>query len=143
MAMENMDPIIGTNFELFLDGDKVQNIDEFKTTYQLEEKEWKACGDTNSHFVTVGKKGTGNLAVHKVNSKFLRLLIDKWNKLINPAFFAAGILDSKDERGQERAEYTGIKFNQIDVQNIKVDDFGMINLPFTYEKVEITDYFNN
>lgn len=140
--MENLKPIIGTNFELFLDGDKVQNITEYKTTYQLEEKEWRACGDSNSHSVTIGKKGTGNLSVHKVNSKFLRLLIDQWNKLINPSFYMAGILDSNDDRGEERAEYTGVKFNQLDIQNIKVDDFGMISLPFTFEKVEITDYLN-
>lgn len=138
--MENLKPIIGTNFELFLDGDKVQNITEYKTTYQLEEKEWRACGDSNSHSVTIGKKGTGNLSVHKVNSKFLRLLIDEWNKLINPSFYMAGVLDSRDDRGQERAEYTGVKFNQLDIQDIKVDDFGMSSLPFTFEKVEITDY---
>lgn len=138
--MENLQPINGTNFELFLDGDKVQNITEFKATYQLEEKEWRACGDADKHSVTVGKSGTGNLSTHKVNSKFLRILIDRWNKLINPSFYMAGILDSRDDRGQERVEYYGVKFNQIDIQNIKVDDFGMISLPFTFEKVEITDY---
>lgn len=137
---KNLQPIIGTNFELFLYGDKVQNVTEFKTTYQLEEKEWRACGDTDKHSVTIGKKGTGNLATHKVDSKFLRILIDEWNKLINPSFYMAGILDSKDDRGQERVEYYGVKFNQIDIQNIKVDDFGLINLPFTFEHVEITDY---
>ena len=141
--MENLQPIIGTNFELFLDGDKVQNIQEFKTTYQLEEKEWRACGDADKHSVTIGKKGTGNLSIHKVNSKFLKLLVDQWNKLINPSFYMAGVLDSKDKRGEERAEYYGVKFNQIDIQNIKVDDFGMINLPFTFEKVEITDYLSD
>lgn len=137
---ENLQPINGTNFELFLDGDKVQNVTEFKTTYQLEEKEWRACGDADKHAVTVGKKGTGNLTTHKVDSKFLRLLIEYWNKLQNPSFYMAGILDSQDDRGQERVEYYGVKFNQVDIQNIKVDDFGMISLPFTFEKVEITDY---
>lgn len=140
---ENMDPIIGTNFELFLDGDKVQNVEEFKTTYQLEEKSWKACGDADEHQVTVGKKGTGNLSTHKVNSKFLRLLIDNWNELINPEFYMAGILDSRDSRGQERAEYEGVKFNQVDIQSIKVDDFGMISLPFTFTKVEIVEYLRD
>lgn len=138
--MDNLQPINGTNFELFLDGDKVQNVTEFKTTYQLEEREWRACGDADKHSVTIGKNGTGNLSTHKVDSKFLRILIDRWNRLINPSFYMAGILDSKDDRGQERVEYFGVKFNQIDIQNIKVDDFGMINLPFTFEKVEITDY---
>lgn len=136
----NLEPIIGTNFELFLDGDKVQNVTEFKSTYQLEEKEWRACGDTDKHSVTIGKKGTGSLAVQKVNSKFQRLLIDSWNKLINPSFMMAGVLDSTDDRGSERAEYYGVKFNQLDIQNIRVDDFGLINLPFTFERVELTDY---
>lgn len=139
--MKNLKPINGTNFELFLDGDRVQNVVEFKSTLQLEEKEWRACGDPDKHHLITGKNGTGNLSVHKVNSKLLKILVDKWNKLINPSFFMAGILDSKDERGQERAEYYGLQFNQIDIQNIRVDDLGMINLPFTYERVEITDYF--
>ena len=142
MKVKNLQPIIGTNFELFLDGDMVQNVQEYKTTYQLEEKEWRACGDAEGHTVTVGKKGTGNLATHKVNSKFLKLLIDQWNKLINPSFYMAGVWDSKDDRGEERVEYYGVKFNQLDIQDIKVDDFGMVNMPFTFEKVEITDFMD-
>lgn len=133
------EPIIGTNFELFLDGDKVQSVTEFKTTYQLEEKDWRECGNADKGTVTVGKKGTGNLSVNKINSKFQKLLISQWNKLINPKFLLAGVLDSKDNRGQERCEYYGVKFNQLDIQNIKVDDLGMISLPFTFERVEITD----
>ena len=54
----------------------------------------------------------------------------------------AGVWDSKDDRGEERVEYYGVKFNQLDIQDIKVDDFGMVNMPFTFEKVEITDFMD-
>lgn len=132
-------PISGTNFELFLMGDKVQSVLEFKSTYQLEEKEWRECGDCDKHTKVTGKKGTGNLVCNKVDSKFNRILIDAWNRLENPEFFGAGILDSKDGRGQERIEYYGVKFNQLDIQDVKVDDLGKVNLPFTFEKCVLTD----
>ena len=113
MAVETKRIMNGTFGELWLNGDYVGECYKAQAKVEFNKEEIKQCGTFFVDNKVVGCKGTGSIAMHKVNTRMARKLANMVRKKKDVRFTIISKLADPDAYGAERISITGVQFDDI------------------------------
>nr|WP_319487240.1 phage tail tube protein [uncultured Caproiciproducens sp.] len=128
----------GRNYDLFF----AKKI-EAKITKNKEDV--KAIGKRSVGSKATSWKGSGTLTVHAVTSLFKQMFVDYANGGLDQ-FFSLQVTneDPSTSYGRETKILTGCNFDEIDIAALDSDDnFLELELPFTFDGVELLEKFKD
>lgn len=131
--------INGTFGNCFLEGEYVAETTGLKADVGLNYMDVDRCGKLEPGKKLSGTSRTGNLTMHKVNSRMARLLSDNIKAGKTPSFTIVSNLDDPDADGAERVVLKGVKFTNLTLIDWTVKQLGSINQSFTFDDWEYMD----
>lgn len=136
----NGDRVINGSFgECYIDGEFVSEAKEIKATIRIDREEVRRSSTRNTAYKAKGVMGEGTLVLHKVTSKFLKMLADF---MANPRSKVPTItrlvvqLDDPESLGVERVALKNVKFWELEF-GWTLDSLLEESIPFTFEDIEM------
>lgn len=140
--MENMEAkkvMYGTYGDMWIDGDKIAEVEELKATLSADKVEVKMAGHMTKGYKVVGYTGKGSFKVHKVSSYFIKKLAPsiKQGKQVTCTIISK--VADPDSVGTERVSITGVLIDSVDLVNWSIGKIGEESYNFTFEDYDLLD----
>ena len=140
--MENMEAkkvFYGTYGEMWLDGDKIGEVEELKATLSADKVEIKMSRHMTKGYKVTGYTGKGSFKVHKVSSYFIQKLAPsiKQGKQVTCTIISK--MSDPDAVGTERISLSGVLIDSVDLINWSVGKVGEESYNFTFEDYDLLD----
>lgn len=136
----NGDYVINGSFgECYINGEFVSEAKEIRATIRIDREEVKRASTRNTAYKSKGVTGEGTLNLHKVTSRFLKMLAEV---MANPRAKVPTIsrlvvqLDDPEALGVERVALLNVKLWEIEF-GFTLDSILEESIPFTFEGIEM------
>lgn len=141
MALRSRDIISGKEGRLFLDGEEILEIKTFTATVEKEKESIPIMGRRFAGHKTSGVSGSGDATLHKVTSRFARLMKEYVDTGRDAYFTLQAVLDDKTSgRGRERVVLYEVNFDSVQIANLDVDSAALEeSVPFTFEGFDLPE----
>lgn len=130
--------INGTFGELWKDGILVAETTACQAKVAKTKTSVVLCGQFMEDSKATGAKGTGSLTMHKVDSSWVREMmevqtgVDRRHTLITA-------LKDPDSWGTERISLSNVSFDDVTVADWKAATLGSVTVPFTFTGYKLMD----
>lgn len=131
--------IYGTFGELWIDGDKIAEVEEVKATLTSDKIEVKMAMHMTKGYKVVGYTGKGSVKLHKVSSYFIKKLAPSIKAGRQVSCTLISKVSDPDAVGTERVALTGVIFDSVDLINWSVGKLGEESYNFTFQDYELLD----
>jgi len=129
----------GTFGEVWFEGEKVAECYGLDAKVEFEKEEVSMCGKLAVDQKFMGYKCNGNVKMHKMNSRMLRLLSALIRQGINPRVQILSALKDPAAWGAERVLIKDASFNDMVLANWEAKKKGGIDAPFTFTDWDLLD----
>ncbi|EEA84831.1 phage tail tube protein [Peptacetobacter hiranonis] len=128
----------GTYGELWWDSEYMSEAKAIDIKDEFEKESIKVVRDRRVKHKTLAVEGKGSVTLYKINSFAIKKLKDfSLGNAEEPRFTLMTNLDDPSGLGAERLIFNGVMFDDLTWVKTEVGTLGEIELPFTYESVEI------
>lgn len=128
----------GTYGEIWWDGEYLCEVKGIDIKDEFEKETIKVVRSMRAKHKVMSIEGKGSLTIYKVNSFAIRKLKDFCTgNVAEPRFTLMSNLEDPSGLGSERIIYNGVSFDDLTWIKTELGTLGEIELPFTYESVEI------
>ena len=134
--------IYGTFGELWVDGEKLAEVEEVKATLMADKVEVKMAMHMTKGYKVVGYTGKGSVKLHKVSSYFIKKLAPSIVKGKQVECTLISKVSDPDAVGVERVALTGVIFDSVDLINWSVGKLGEESYDFTFQNYSLLDEAN-
>ncbi|ABR48575.1 phage-like element pbsx protein XkdM [Alkaliphilus metalliredigens QYMF] len=131
--------INGTFGALWLDGEKLADVDSFESKININYEDVNMAEDLATHKKMTGWAGEGTLALKKVYSTGASLIGQKLKEGIMPVFTMVSKLQDPDAYGAERVSMEEVTFNEFTLAKFAQKELQTEELPFAFADFELID----
>ena len=139
MAIDERKIINGTHGTVFLDGEEVAEVKSFQAKLEFQKEEVKIAGKMATGTKYMGYSGKGSLALHKVNSRMVKTLLNEIKEGKDPRFTLIGKLADPNSEGAERIAIKNVSFDDLTLFDFEVGVLGQTECPFTFTDYDFLD----
>lgn len=139
MALDTTKVINGAFGTVFLGDDEVAEMSAFQAKLEFQKEEIKVAGQMAVDTKLMGYSGKGSLKLHKVNSRMVKLLLEKIKAGLDPRFTIIGKLADPNSEGAERIAIKNISFDDLTLFDLEVGAVGSTECPFSFTDCEPID----
>lgn len=130
----------GSYTDIWWDDEYLAEIKAFEAKDEFEKESVKTVGTLRIKHKVTGIEGKGSMTLYKINS----LAIKKLRRFcagsaVEPRFTIMSVLDDPSGLGSERIIYNGVSLDDLTWLKTEVGTLTEIEVPFTYESVEVID----
>ena len=129
----------GSRGMIWIDGNKIAEIQEIKATLTAEKKEVNIARKMSKSYKIVGFEGKGKFKVLKVTSYFIDKLAPSIRNGQQVLFTIVSEVDDPDAVGNERVALYRCQVDAVDLINWKVKELQDEEYDFTFEDFEMLD----
>lgn len=140
--MENMQAksvFYGTYGEMWIDSDKIAEVEELKATLSGDKVEIKMSKHMSKGYKVTGYTGKGSFKVHKTSSYFIKKLSPSIKEGKQVTCTIISKLADPDAVGTERIALYNVLIDSVDLINWAVGKVGEESYNFTFDDYEILD----
>lgn len=131
--------INGSWGEAWLDGDYLAEIKGLEARIAIEYEDIDRPRRLGKGKKMIGFEGTGTLKLHKVTSRFIKLLSDNLKQGKQTSFTVISKLDDPDALGAERIMIKNVTLEELTLANWEVKTTGEEEIPFSFDDWEPMD----
>ncbi|TCO69501.1 phage tail tube protein [Marinisporobacter balticus] len=131
--------INGTFGAVWLDGEKLADIDSFEAKVTINYEDVNMAEDLATHKKMTGWAGEGTLALKKVYSTGASLVGEKLKDGQMPTFILVGKLADPDAYGSERVSLSEVTFNEFTLMKFGQKELQTEELPFAFADYDLVD----
>ena len=139
MAFDSKKVINGTHGTLWVNDVEIGEVKSFQCKIEFEKEEIKMAGVMATHTKYMGYNIKGSMALHKVNSRMVKLISDSIKQGKEPRFTVIGKLADPDAEGTERIAIKNVSFDDLTLMDWEVGSVGASEHPFTATDWEVLD----
>lgn len=131
----------GTFGEVWVNDEYMSEAIAFKAAITLNKEEVKMTGTLKKGYKYTGTEGKGELKLHKVTSRFLKLISDNIKKgKTTVATIQSNIADPDAlDGGNEMISISDAVFDEVTLADWEAGKLGEETIPFTFGEWEIND----
>jgi len=131
--------INGSWGEAWLDGDYLAEIKGLEARLAIEYEDIDRPRKLGKGKKMIGYEGTGSLKLHKVTSRFIKLLSDNLKQGKQTSFTVISKLDDPDALGAERIMIKNVTLEELTLANWEAKTNGEEEIPFSFDDWEPMD----
>jgi len=131
--------INGSWGEAWLDGDYLAEIKGLEARLAIEYEDIDRPRKLGKGKKMIGYEGTGSLKLHKVTSRFIKLLSDNLKQGKQTSFTVISKLDDPDALGAERIMIKNVTLEELTLANWEAKTTGEEEIPFSFDDWEPMD----
>lgn len=131
--------INGSWGEAWLDGDYLAEIKGLEARIAIEYEDIDRPRRLGKGKKMIGFEGTGSLKLHKVTSRFIKLLSDNLKQGKQTSFTVISKLDDPDALGAERIMLKNVTLEELTLANWEAKTNGEEEIPFSFDDWEPMD----
>lgn len=131
--------INGSWGEAWLDGDYLAEIKGLEARLAIEYEDIDRPRRLGKGKKMIGYEGTGSLKLHKVTSRFIKLLSDNLKAGRQTSFTIISKLDDPDALGAERIMLKNVTLEELTLANWEAKTNGEEEIPFSFDDWEPID----
>jgi len=131
--------INGSWGEAWLDGDYLAEIKGLEARIAIEYEDIDRPRRLGKGKKMIGFEGTGTLKLHKVTSRFIKLLSDNLKQGKQTSFTVISKLDDPDALGAERIMIKNVTLEELTLANWEAKTTGEEEIPFSFDDWEPMD----
>lgn len=131
--------INGSWGEAWLDGDYLAEIKGLEARIAIEYEDIDRPRRLGKGKKMIGFEGTGTLKLHKVTSRFIKLLSDNLKAGRQTSFTVISKLDDPDALGAERIMLKNVTLEELTLANWEAKTTGEEEIPFSFDDWEPMD----
>lgn len=131
--------INGSYGEAWLDGDYLAEIKGLEAKIAIEYEDIDRPRKLGKGKKMIGFEGTGTLKLHKVTSRFIKLLSDNLKQGKQTSFTVISKLDDPDALGAERIMLKNVTLEELTLANWEAKTTGEEEIPFSFDDWEPMD----
>lgn len=131
--------INGSWGEAWLDGDYLAEIKGLEARIAIEYEDIDRPRRLGKGKKMIGFEGTGTLKLHKVTSRFIKLLSDNLKQGKQTSFTVISKLDDPDALGAERIMLKNVTLEELTLANWEAKTNGEEEIPFSFDDWEPID----
>lgn len=131
--------INGSWGEAWLDGDYLAEIKGLEARIAIEYEDIDRPRRLGKGKKMIGFEGTGTLKLHKVTSRFIKLLSDNLKQGKQTSFTVISKLDDPDALGAERIMLKNVTLGELTLANWEAKTNGEEEIPFSFDDWEPLD----
>jgi len=131
--------INGSWGEAWLDGDYLAEIKGLEAKISIEYEDIDRPRRLGKGKKMIGFEGTGTLKLHKVTSRFIKLLSDNLKQGKQTSFTVISKLDDPDALGAERIMIKNVTLEELTLANWEAKTNGEEEIPFSFDDWEPMD----
>jgi len=131
--------INGSWGEAWLDGDYLAEVKGVEARVAIEYEDINRPRRLGKGKKMLGHEGTGTLTLHKVTSRFIKLLSDNLKQGRQTSCTIITKLDDPDAIGAERIMLKNVTFEELTLANWEAKTAGEEEVPFSFEDWEPLD----
>lgn len=131
--------INGSWGEAWLDGDYLAEIKGLEAKIAIEYEDIDRPRRLGKGKKMTGFEGTGTLKLHKVTSRFIKLLSDNLKQGKQTSFTVISKLDDPDALGAERIMLKNVTLEELTLANWEAKTNGEEEVPFSFDDWEPID----
>ena len=131
--------INGSYGEAWLDGDYLAEIKGLEARLAIEYEDIDRPRKLGKGKKMIGYEGTGSLKLHKVTSRFIKLLSDNLKQGKQTSFTVISKLDDPDALGAERIMLKNVTLEELTLANWEAKTTGEEEIPFSFDDWEPMD----
>lgn len=131
--------INGSYGEAWLDGDYLAEIKGLEAKIAIEYEDIDRPRRLGKGKKMIGFEGTGTLKLHKVTSRFIKLLSDNLKQGKQTSFTVISKLDDPDALGAERIMIKNVTLEELTLANWEAKTTGEEEIPFSFDDWEPMD----
>lgn len=131
--------INGSWGEAWLDGDYLAEIKGLEARIAIEYEDVDRPRRLGKGKKMIGFEGTGTLKLHKVTSRFIKLLSDNLKQGKQTSFTVISKLDDPDALGAERIMLKNVTLEELTLANWEAKTTGEEEIPFSFDDWEPMD----
>lgn len=131
--------INGSYGEAWLDGDYLAEIKGLEAKIAIEYEDIDRPRKLGKGKKMIGYEGTGSLKLHKVTSRFIKLLSDNLKQGKQTSFTVISKLDDPDALGAERIMIKNVTLEELTLANWEAKTNGEEEIPFSFDDWEPMD----
>ncbi len=131
--------INGSWGEAWLDGDYLAEIKGLEAKLAIEYEDIDRPRRLGKGKKMIGFEGTGTLKLHKVTSRFIKLLSDNLKQGKQTSFTVISKLDDPDALGAERIMLKNVTLEELTLANWEAKTNGEEEIPFSFDDWEPID----
>ena len=131
--------INGSYGEAWLDGDYLAEIKGLEAKIAIEYEDIDRPRKLGKGKKMIGYEGTGSLKLHKVTSRFIKLLSDNLKQGKQTSFTVISKLDDPDALGAERIMLKNVTLEELTLANWEAKTTGEEEIPFSFDDWEPMD----
>lgn len=131
--------INGSWGEAWLDGDYLAEIKGLEAKIAIEYEDIDRPRKLGKGKKMIGYEGTGSLKLHKVTSRFIKLLSDNLKQGKQTSFTVISKLDDPDALGAERIMIKNVTLEELTLANWESKTNGEEEIPFSFDDWEPMD----
>lgn len=131
--------INGSWGEAWLDGDYLAEIKGLEARIAIEYEDIDRPRRLGKGKKMIGFEGTGSLKLHKVTSRFIKLLSDNLKQGKQTSFTVISKLDDPDALGAERIMLKNVTLEELTLANWEAKTNGEEEIPFSFDDWEPID----
>lgn len=141
MALRSRNTISGKEGRLFLDGEEILEIKTFTANVEKEKETVPIMGRRFVGHKTSGVSGSGDATLHKVTSRFIRIMKEYVDTGRDAYFTLQAVLDDQtSDRGRERVVLYEVNFDSVQIANLDVESAALEeSVPFTFEGFDLPE----
>ena len=131
--------INGSYGEAWLDGDYLAETKGLEAKIAIEYEDIDRPRKLGKGKKMIGYEGTGSLKLHKVTSRFIKLLSDNLKQGKQTSFTVISKLDDPDALGAERIMIKNVTLEELTLANWEAKTTGEEEIPFSFDDWEPMD----
>lgn len=131
--------INGSFGEAWLNGEYLAEVKGVEAVVEIEYEDVNRPRKLGKGRKMIGYEGTGALTVHKVTSRFIKLISDSLKEGKQPFFTIITKLDDPDAIGAERVILKNVTPDSLTLANWEAKTLGEEEMPFAFEDWEPLD----
>ncbi len=129
----------GTSGEVFLNTEKLIEINKINIKMTGQFEEFAPTGDYNTHHVYTGYDGEGTLEGARINTGVDAEIIENWQKGVSPIFTIYASLTNPNTNKTERYMVTGVQFTEVTPADWESKTLVKRSMPFTFTGIKVMD----
>ena len=135
--MDKNDVLVGSKGTVWLDNEELAEVKTFEAKVDVQYEEIKVMGEMGTRQVYTGYTGSGTIVLHKVDSKFIKLLAEGLEKGVLPEFKVVSKLSDMSDKKAERVEFIDVTFDSLDLAKMEAGSPTETEAPFKFAKYRI------
>lgn len=139
MTLDERRIINGTHGTVYLEGEELAEVKSFQAKLEFKKEEINVVGKMATGTKYMGYTGKGSIAMHKVNSRMLKLIGNFIKQGKEPRFTIIAKLADPDSFGVERIAIKNVSFDDLTLFDFEVNTNGSIECPFTFDSWDELD----